>query len=76
MMRPIVTYAPTDTAKLREKTFEGFAIPPDLESAIMPVGVWNKVPRAKVVLPPGGVKMRATAPEPAPAPATSRKGQR
>jgi hypothetical protein len=30
---------------------EGFAIPPDLESAIMPVGVWDKVPRAKVVGP-------------------------
>lgn len=51
MMRPIVTFAPDDTAKLREKTFEAFAIPPDLESAIMPIGVWDKVPKAKVVKP-------------------------
>jgi type II secretory pathway component GspD/PulD (secretin) len=42
MMRPVVTYAPSDTARLREKTFEAFAIPPDLESAVMPVGVWDR----------------------------------
>lgn len=51
MMRPVVTHAPSDTAKLREKTFEGFAIPPDLESAIMPTGVWDRIPRARVVTP-------------------------
>jgi type II secretory pathway component GspD/PulD (secretin) len=52
MMRPVVTIAPSDTAKLREKTFEGFAIPPDLESAIMPSGVWDKMPpRARIVNP-------------------------
>lgn len=51
MMRPIVTFAPQDSAKLREKTFESFAIPPDLESAIMPPGTWENIPRAKVVKP-------------------------
>lgn len=51
MMRPVVTYAPQDSAKLREKTFESFAIPPDLESAIMPPGTWENVPRAKIVTP-------------------------
>jgi hypothetical protein len=51
MMRPVVTVAPADTAKLREKTFEAFAIPPDLESAIMPVGVWDRVPRPRIVTP-------------------------
>jgi general secretion pathway protein D len=58
MMRPIVTYAPSDAARLREKTFEAFAIPPDLESAIMPVGIWDRIPKAKIVTP----APRSTAP--------------
>ena len=58
MMRPIVTFAPADSAKLREKTFEAFNVPPDLESAIMPKGVWDKVPRAKVIPRSSGPTLR------------------
>ena len=47
IMRPVVTVSPMQTAALREKTFEAFNIPPDLESAIMPQGIREKVKPAK-----------------------------
>jgi type II secretory pathway component GspD/PulD (secretin) len=36
IMRPVVTLTPLETTKLREKTFEGFNVPNDLEAAILP----------------------------------------
>ena len=46
-MRPVVTVGPLAASTLREKTFEAFNIPPDLESAIMPQGVREKVKPTK-----------------------------
>ena len=47
LMRPVVTVGPVAASGLREKTFEAFNIPPDLESAIMPQGIREKVKPAK-----------------------------
>ena len=47
LMRPVVTVGPVAASGLREKTFEAFDIPPDLESAIMPQGIREKVKPAK-----------------------------
>lgn len=43
IMRPVVTLAPTETAALREKTFESFNVPSDLESAIMPTNIRARI---------------------------------
>ena len=43
IMRPVVTLAPNETARLREKTFDAFNVPPDLESAIMPQNIRERV---------------------------------
>ena len=47
IMRPVVTVSPEQTTALREKTLEAFNIPPDLESAIMPIGIREKLKPAK-----------------------------
>ena len=47
LMRPIVTVGPSAVSDLREKTFESFNIPPDLESAIMPQGIREKLKPSK-----------------------------
>ena len=43
IMRPVVTLAPIENARLRERTFDAFNIPPDLESAIMPQNIRERV---------------------------------
>ncbi len=43
IMRPVVTLAPTETAALREKTFEAFNVPADLESAILPTNIRERI---------------------------------
>ena len=69
LMRPIVTMDPPEAAGLREKTFQDFNIPPDFDQTIIPQGMRETIPKAKVIAQP-----RATAPvlreEP---PATRRK---
>ena len=47
LMRPIVTVGPSAVSDLREKTFESFNIPPDLESAIMLQGIREKMKPSK-----------------------------
>ena len=47
LMRPVVTVGPEAASGLREKTFESFTIPPDLESAIAPQGVREKLKPTK-----------------------------
>jgi type II secretory pathway component GspD/PulD (secretin) len=49
MMRPVVAIAPAETAALREKTFESFAIPPDFDRALDPVGILDRAVRPKVL---------------------------
>ena len=44
-------------AHLREKTFQDFNIPPDFDQTIMPQGMRETIPKAKVISQP-----RATAP--------------
>lgn len=51
MMRPVVTMNPPEAVGLREKTMQSFNIPPDLDAAIMPDGIRETIPRAKVVRP-------------------------
>jgi general secretion pathway protein D len=51
MMRPVVAIAPAETAALREKVFESFAIPPDFDHALDPVGMRAKAVRPRVILP-------------------------
>ena len=58
IMRPVVTLASGETAKLREKTFDAFNIPPDLEAAIMPPGI-----REHVKPPVKPAPMRGSAPQ-------------
>ncbi len=58
IMRPVVTLASSDTAKLREKTFDAFNIPPDLEAAIMPQNI-----RERVKPPVKPAPMRGSAPQ-------------
>jgi type II secretion system protein D len=58
IMRPIVTVAPSESTVLREKTFESFKIPPDLESAIMPQGI-----REQVNPPQPAYNLRGSAPK-------------
>jgi type II secretion system protein D len=43
IMRPVVTLANGDTARLREKTFDAFNVPADLESAIMPPNIRERL---------------------------------
>ncbi len=43
IMRPVVTLAALENAKLREKTFDAFNIPADLESAIMPMNIRERI---------------------------------
>ena len=43
IMRPIVTVSPYQSMALREKTFEAFNIPPDLEAAILPQNIRERV---------------------------------
>ncbi len=47
IMRPVVTIAAAETSKLREKTYESFNIPSDLESAIMPPNIRERVKSGK-----------------------------
>ncbi len=56
IMRPVVTLAADDTARLREKTFDSFNVPPDLEAAIMPQNIRERVK------PPAQAKLRGSAP--------------
>ena len=48
---PVVTVNPDESIGLREKTFQSFAIPPDLDAAIMPQGMRETIPRARVIRP-------------------------
>jgi type II secretion system protein D len=60
IMRPVVTLAAGETAKLREKTFDGFEVPPDLEAAIAPPNTRQamKPPAKTVSLRSSGPKLR------------------
>ena len=58
IMRPVVTLAADENAKLREKTFDAFNIPPDLEAAIMPQNI-----RERVKPPVKPATMRGSAPQ-------------
>jgi len=42
-MRPVVTLAPGETARLREKTFDALNMPADLESAIIPQNIRERL---------------------------------
>ncbi len=57
LMRPIVTMNSPENAKLREKAFEDFTIPPDIDQALFPIGMREKAVVPKVVAAP-----RETAP--------------
>ena len=56
IMRPVVTIGPAEPTLLREKTFEDFNIPSDLESSIMPAGIRERVS------PPKPAGLRSSAP--------------
>jgi type II secretory pathway component GspD/PulD (secretin) len=43
IMRPVVTLGAGETAALREKTFDAFNVPADLEAAIMPPNIRERV---------------------------------
>ncbi len=43
IMRPVVTLSPNETTRLREKTFDSLELPADLEAAIMPPNVRERV---------------------------------
>ena len=43
IMRPVVTLAPGETARLREKTFDSMNVPADLEAAIMPQNIRERI---------------------------------
>ena len=43
IMRPVVTLAPGETARLREKTFDTLNMPADLESAIIPENMRERI---------------------------------
>jgi type II secretion system protein D len=58
IMRPVVTLAADENAKLREKTFDAFNIPSDLEAAIMPQNI-----RERVKPPVKPATMRGSAPQ-------------
>ena len=47
IMRPVVTLAQGETAILREKTFDSLNVPADLEGAIMPQNIRERIPPAK-----------------------------
>ncbi len=51
IMRPVVTLAALENAKLRERTFDAFNIPPDLEGAIMPPNLRERVKPEKSTRP-------------------------
>jgi general secretion pathway protein D len=58
IMRPVVTLAPAETARLREKTFEGFEVPADLEAAIAPPNM-----RQHLKSPQKAASLRSSAPK-------------
>jgi hypothetical protein len=62
LMRPIVTSDPAEDMQLREKTFEGFDLPPDLGAALDPIGVREKITRPKVIKMGAVATPRVTAP--------------
>jgi type II secretion system protein D len=47
IMRPVVTVKASENIALREKTFEGFNIPTDMESAILPQNIRQKLNTGK-----------------------------
>ncbi len=56
IMRPVVTLAPGETARLREKTFDAMNVPADLEAAIMPQNIRERIKPEK------STKLRSSAP--------------
>jgi type II secretory pathway component GspD/PulD (secretin) len=58
IMRPVVTLASGETARLREKTFEGFEVPADLEAAIAPPNM-----RQHIKPPEKAASLRSSAPK-------------
>jgi general secretion pathway protein D len=58
MMRPVVTFAPGETSKMREREVQDYNMPPDLEASLMPTGIWGEAPVAKVVAPVKAVRVK------------------
>jgi type II secretion system protein D len=57
LMRPVVTVAPADPAKLRETMFEAYNVPPDIEAGLIPPGLRQQVN------PPKPAPLRGSAPK-------------
>ena len=59
IMRPVVTLAAGETAQLRERTFDAFNVPADLEAAIAPANIRERVkPATRAPLRGSAVKLR------------------